>query len=323
MNALMPSDSTMDTVEDHHFYHCIRGFLCVQTIGGARIQRPMSEQTRKLKYYSVKIYCILCNVITFLALMRVCIFFEDGFSMDVKNMFAYLIISLYITTGVTQLGSIRTYKEILPFFDSLLKAIPERFDHDFRRPKIFINSFLAFAVCYIIVVIITCLYNILKPDPDYFYIALAKPWTRTLTETRISFMVTLACFVPSMLIWASTGTFLMTSGYYLRAGFIDLLKAMEDDPRIITHLAKFKNQHFRLSELVQKLNTILSVYIGPGITMGTFDMCFVVFTLGSDYNMLYFVGSIFVLLLALSTLLVTAGLSISTIAWVSIVYANR
>ena len=310
----------MDPIEYHDFYQCIRGLLCVQKLGGGRIQRTKSEHKSKLKYYSLKIYCMLCTVITFGALLRTIFFFSDGFSVKTDDIFAYLIIVFYITAGATQITSFFVYPEILPFWDSLLSAIPQKLSHNIRRPKVVIQCILAVGIFQIIVLIISSYYFIFRQNPDPAYLRLAVPWTDTLAKARISFLVTFSCVLPAVITWTCSGTFFLTGAYYLRAGFIDLHKAMGDDSEMITNLSTYKQQHLRLSEITETLDSILRAYIGASLSMATFDMCFLIFTLGGNDSMLVLMGSIGVLYMAITTLLAIVLLSISINSWVNIMF---
>ena len=214
----------MGPIEDHRFYRCIRGLIHVQKLCGVPIQR----HSRKANYYILKIYCTLCNLFTIGALVRTIFFFKDGISVKTDNLFAYLIIALYMASGATQIASFFSYQEVLPFWDSLISTVPQRFNQCLHKPKVVINCILAFGLCFLMAQTISAYYFILQPHPDPLYMRLAEPWTDTLTEARISFMVTFASFLQPVLAWSSCVAFFLTGSYYIRAGFIDLYKAMED-----------------------------------------------------------------------------------------------
>ena len=166
---------------------------------------------------------------------------------------------------------------------------------------------------------ISAYYFILQPHPGPLYMRLAEPWTDTLTEARISFMVTFASFLQPVLAWSSCVAFFLTGSYYIRTGFIDLYKAMEEDPLLITSFSIYKEKHLHLSELTAKLDCILRGYIGASLSMATFDMCFVIFTLGDTKSFLVLLGSVAILCLALTTISAIAVMSISINSWVIVV----
>ena len=309
----------MEPVEEHDFYHCISGLIYLQILGGGRIQRPISDETGKLKFYAIKSYCILCNIITCAALLRTFLSFGD-FSVETGDLFAYSLIALYLTAAAIQLGSILSYHEILPFWDSILSATPRKFNHNLRRPKIVIWFILFLGVCSIITFIVVALYYIIQPGLDPVFIRLAKPWDNTPTEVRISCMVTLASFVPSSIAWISAFAFFNTGAYYLRAGFIALCTTMEDDLQIIAHLSTYRHQHLRLCKLTATLDEILRTYLGASIVMSTFDMCSVIFTLNDDRRTAVFAGSIFMMGLSFALLLAIALMSISINSWVITIF---
>ena len=308
----------MEPVEERDFYYSIRGMLFVLKLCGGRIQRPLSEQTRAWKYYSLNIYCTLCNVITFVALIKLFFVFGGGFSVETGNIFLYLIIALGIAIGAIQLGSILSYHKILPFWDSVIAAMPQKFNQYPRRSKIVLNLLLMLGLVFDITMVTGSYYFILIPDPDHFYMRLAEPWSDTLKASRISVMVTGVCFLPALLAWTFSSLLFLTGAYYLRTGFVDLYKAMDHDPQLITGLSTHRRQHLRLVELTATLDYILRTYIGGTICMAMFDMCFVIFTLGHHNSSLILAGSVFVLLVALITLVATAVISISVNSWVTI-----
>ena len=312
----------MGSVEDHKFYHCIHGLLFVQKLAGGPIQRQKTEHKGKAKYYMLKIYCIVCNLITLGALVRAFLIFEGGFSVKTENLFAYLIISLYTVSGATQIASFFSYQEILPFLDTLISTVPQRINQKLHRSNVVIHCMVAFGVSFLLGITANSYYFILQPDPDPVYVRLAAPWTDTLTEARISFMVTFACFLPAVISWTCCGPFFLTGAYYLRAGFIDLHKAMERDPQMVTNFSTYKEMHLCLSELTARLDHILRGYIGSSLIMATFDMCFLIFTLGDTKSILVLLGSISILFLALVTLLAIALLSISINSWVTIILSS-
>ena len=51
--------------------------------------------------------------------------------------------------------------------------------------------------------------------------------------------------MPVVAVWIYCKMFLMTDGYYLRSGFIDLHKAMRDDQDMIVHLPNCKHQYVK------------------------------------------------------------------------------
>ena len=163
-------------------------------------------------------------------------------------------------------------------------------------------------------------YFILRPDSDSMFLLLAEPWTRTWTDTRISFTVTHSCFLSAMVIWVSCTVFLMTGGYYLRSGFIDLHKAMQDDQEIVSHLSNYKHQHMCLSDLTAALDRMFKAYIGTALAMATFDMCLQIFTLGDDKKGVVLLGSISLLCVTLNTLLMITVMSISLNSWVMVLH---
>ena len=313
----------MELVEDRDFYYSIRGMLFVLKLSGGRIQRPLSEQTRAWKYYSLNIYCTLCNVITVSALIKLFFAFGGGFSVETDNIFLYLIIALGITMGATQLGSIFSYHKILPFWDSVTATMPQKFNQYPRGSMIVINLVLTLGLMLDITMVTGTYYFILLPDPDRFYMRLAEPWSDTLTASRISVILTGACFLPALLAWTFSGLLFLTGAYYLRTGFIDLYKAMDHDQQLITGLSTHRRKHLRLVELTSILDDILRTYIGGNICMAMFDMCFVIFTLGHHNSSLILAGSVFMLLVALITLVAIAVISISIDSWVTIVVQNR
>ena len=313
----------MGPVEERDFYYSIRGMLFVLKLGGGRIQRPLSEQTRAWKYYCLNIYCTLCNVITVLAVIKLFFAFGGGFSVETDNIFLYLIIALGITVGATQLGSILSYHKILPFWDSVTAAMPQKFNQFSRGSMIVINLILTLGLMLDITMVTGTYYFILMPDPGRFYMRLAEPWSDTLTASRISAMMTSVCFLPALLTWTFSGLLFLTGAYYLRSGFVDLYKAMDHDPQLITGLSTHRRQHLRLVELTSTLDNILRTCIGGNICMATFDMCFVIFTLGHHNSSLILAGSVLVLLVGLITLVAIAVISISINSWVTIVLQRQ
>ena len=95
----------------------------------------------------------------------------------------------------------------------------------------------------------------------------------------MSFTMTYAGFMPAVAMWISCKNFLMTGGYYLRSGFIDLHKAMQGGQDMIVHLPNYKHQHMHLSELTATLDRICTAYIGTALAMAAFGMCLVIFIL--------------------------------------------
>ena len=312
------SENNMEPVEDHDFYQCIRGLLFVQRLGGGRIQRPRAE-TGLFRYYTLNIYCILCHVITIGVLIRMMFFFTNDTSVEPDSLYAYLAMAYMITVGVTEVVSFYTYNGILPFWDSLLTAIPRKFDINLFKPRIAIQFLTAYGVCHIMAVYLSTYYLFLQGDIHPSFMRLAEPWTETLTQARLSLAVTFACILPAFISWNSVAPFIMTTGYYLRTGFVELSKAMEDDPQMVTNISTYKNQHLHLCKLTDKLDFILRGTIGTALFHATFDMCFVIFTLSSTEDIVVLVGSIGALYIAVGTLLIIAILSISINSWVSVI----
>ena len=313
----------MQSIAEHDFYQCIRWIVYLQRLGGGWIRRNKSERSRKCEYYSLEIYCILCTAITCGASIRALFFFNGDFSVETGNLFAYLMIIFYVVSGITQITSNLTSHEILPFWDSTLSVIPQKLNTKLTRAKIVIPCILCFGVCFIIAETTIAFYFILRPHPDTVFLLMAEPWTHTWTHTRISFMVTHACFLPALAIWLSSAMFLMTGGYYLRSGFIDLHNAMQDDQEMISHLSIYKHQHTRLSDLTSTLDRICKAYIGTVLAMATFDMCLVIFTLGDDRRGVVLFGSISLLCVTLNTLLIITVMSISINSWVMVLHLTR
>ena len=307
----------MEAVEEHGFYQCIQELILIQRLGGGKIQRAKSDQTGLFKYYAFKTYCIVCHSLTLAMLLRILLFFIDGVSVDIESVYAYLAMSLFIANCVAQAVSFYTYAQILPFWDSLLAAIPWRFNIDLFRPMIGIRFITAFGVCYVIVLYASSFYFVIQPELDPAYIRMAEPWTDTSTEARISIIVSLVAILPAFISWNSAATFFMIAGYYLRAGFMDLYKTMDDDPAMVQQLSTYKNQHLRLSKLTGNLDSILRGMIGASLFMATFDMCFVIFALSSSNSIFVLVGSIGMLCMAVITLVIVAAVSISINSWVS------
>ena len=307
----------MEPVEEQEFYQCIQGLILIQRLGGGNIQRAKSDQTGLFKYYTFKTYCILCHSLTLGMLLRILFFFIGGVSVDVESIYAYLAMSLFIANCVAQIVSFYAYTQILPFWDSLLAAIPWRFDIDLFRPMIGIRFITSLGVCYVIVLYASSFYFIIQPELDPAYIRIAEPWTDTLTEVRISIIASLIGILPAFISWNSTATFFITAGYYLRAGFMDLYKAMDDDTAMVQRLSTYKIQHLRLSKLTGNLDYILRGMIGASLFMATFDMCFVIFTLSSSNSIFVLVGSIGMLCMAVTIIVIVAVLSISINSWVS------
>ena len=265
----------------------------------------------------------MCVVTTCCALCRTLFYFGGGFSLDADSILANLIIVFYITNGSTQFASFFSYHEILPFWDSLLSAIPCRFSGELLRPKVVIQCMLALQAIFITAVAACNMYGILQPDLHPVFIRLAEPWSQTVTETRISFVVTYVCFLPAFITWASGSVFFATGAYYLRAGFIGLHKTMSGDPHMVSHLSIYKNQHGRLAELTGTFEGIMKVHIGASVIMAAVDMCFVVFTLQDDYKIMPLLGSISLLCQALFTLLLVSVMSISLNSWVIVQFFSR
>ena len=130
-------------------------------------------------------------------------YFDGGFSIETDNILANLIIVLYMAIGLTQLASIFTYHEILPFWDSFLSTIPDRLSRYLFPAKVVIQFIRACDVIYIAAIYVSGCYIITRPDPEPVYIRLAKPWTTTLTEARIPYGVTLLCLLPASVMWTS------------------------------------------------------------------------------------------------------------------------
>ena len=315
-NTRKPRIGRMDPIENHDFYQCIRGLLYTQRLGGGRIQRPKSQQHGICKYYTLQIYCIFCQAITIGVLFRTLFFFVAGVSLDTESLYAYLTISVFINIGVAHLFSFQSYGGIFPFWDSLLAVMPHKFTGNLFRTKIVIHFITAVEICYTIVIYAASAYVILQAHLNPAYIRIAEPWTNTLSHTRISLAVTLVCALPACLSWHSAGAFFMTGTYYLRAGFKDLYETMADDSQIVTRLSMYKSQHLRLSKLTGNLDYILRGMIGTSIVIGTFDMCFLIFTLNSNNDITVLMGSIIILLVSVITLVITAFMSISINAWV-------
>ena len=127
-------------------------------------------------------------------------------------------------------------------------------------------------------------------------------------------------FMPAVAVWISYKMFLMTGGYYLRSGFIDLHTAMRDDQDMIVHLPNYKHQHMHLSDMTATLDRICTAYIGTALAMAAFDMCLVIFTLGDDKKEAMLFGSIGILFVALNTLLIITVMSISINSWVMVLH---
>ena len=264
-------------------------------------------------------------------LLGILLFFIGGVSVDVESIYAYLAMSLFIANCVAQVVSFYTYAQILSFWDSLLEAIPLRFNIDLFRPMIGIRFITALGVCYAIVLYASSFYFVIQPELHPAYIRMAEPWTDTSTEAHISIIASLIGILPAFISWNPTATFFITAGYYLRAGFMDLYKAMDDDPAMVQRLSTYKNQHLRLSKLTGNLDYMLRGMIGASLFMATFDMCFVIFTLSSSNSIFVLVGSIGMLCMAVTTIVIgfflcvflnkktviVAVLSISINSWVS------
>ena len=309
-------ESNMEPVEDHDFYQCIRGLLFVQRLGGGRIQRSRPE-TGLFGYYALSIYCTLCHVLTIGVLIRMVFFFTNDVSTEPDSLYAYLAMAYMVAVGVTEVVSFYTYNGILSFWDSLLAAIPHRFDINLFKPRVAIQFLTAYVVCYIITLYLSSYCLFLQGDIHPSFMRLAEPWTETLKQARISLTVTFACILPAFISWNSACPFIIVTGYYLRTGFVDLSEAMEDDPKMVTNISTYKNQHLRLCKLTDTLDFILRGTIGTALFHATFDMCFVIFTLRSTDDTVVLVGAIGTLYIAVTTLLIIAVLSISINSWVS------
>ena len=144
----------MIPIEDHDFYHCIRLLLYVQKLAGGRIQRPKSEHVGKAKYYILNVYWISCNIITFGAMIRAFFLAKDGFSVETDNLFAYLIITFYISSGTTQITSYFSYRKIHSFLDFMIFTILRRFNHKCQKPMVLIHSMVASGISLLIAVTI-------------------------------------------------------------------------------------------------------------------------------------------------------------------------
>ena len=263
---------------------------------------------------------MLCTAITCGAVIRIFFFFGDDLSVETGNLFSYLMIVYYVVAGSTQIASNLTYHEMLPFWDSMLSVIPQTVNKNLARARIVIQCILGSGVCFVIAETTIAFYFILRPDPDPMYLRLAEPWANTWAEARISVIMTFICFLPAVLVWISCKMFLLTSGYYLRSGYIDLHKAMQDDQDMILHLSNYKHQHMNLSELTATLDRICTAYIGTALAMAAFDMCLVIFTLGDDKKGAVLLGSIGILFVALNTLLMITAMSISINSWVIVLH---
>ena len=263
---------------------------------------------------------MLCTAITCGAVIRIFFFFGDDLSVETGNLFAYLMIVYYVVAGSTQIASNLTYHEMLPFWDSMLSVIPQTVNTNLARARIVIQCILGSGVCFVIAETTIAFYFILRPDPDPMYLHLAEPWANTWTKARISFIMTYTSFLPSGIVWVSCKMFLLTSGYYLRSGFIDLHNAMQDDQDMILHLSNYKHQHMHLSDLTATLDRICTAYIGTALAIAAFDMCLVIYILGDDKKGVMLLGSISVLFLAISTLLMITVMSISINTWVIILH---
>ena len=306
----------MEPIESHAFYQCIRGFLYMQRLGGGRIQRPKSQQTGLCTYYALEMYCIFCNMLAIGVLVRVAFFFSDGVSVDTESIYAYLTISMLITSSVAQVVSFYSYGGILSFWDSLLTVMPQKFSGNLFKTRIVLRLMTIFVTFYVIGSYAFGGYFSFQGHLHPVYIRLAKPWTATSTQARISYTVTLACTLPSFISWNSATLFFMTGSYYLRAGFKELYKAMANDSQMVVRLSTYKKLHLRLSQITENLDSTLRGIIGTSLLMAMFDMCIIIFSLNSKNDISIFLGSIAKLYITVATLLVIAVMSISINTWV-------
>ena len=303
-------------VDNHPFYHCIRPLLLLQKISGGWIHRPLETPSKKYQYYAFKMYCIFGVLITIGALIRTALIFDKDFSINPENMLTIMQASLYVTTCISQFASFFKYRKILSFWDNIVHVYPEKFNIQYGRPTVIMWVTIIMTLGTLSAAVSTGFYFMLKPNPDPSYIRLAEPWTETVTEARVAYMMTAICFLPAYITWMCACLLFMVSVYYLRWGFKNLYKLMTDDTQLINQLALHKFQHMRLSQLTEDLDSILWGHIGASLTMCTFDLCLLIFTFHGSHRVTDIMGSIALLILALSTMTIIAVLSISINTWV-------
>ena len=317
INSLQRNNFNQNLVENHPFYSCIRPLVLFQKIGGGWIHRPLTFTNEKCQYYAFQMYCIFWELITICALIRIGFIFNKGISLNTENMLLIMQVSFYVTTSISQLASFIKYRQVLSFWDDLVNMLPERFNKQLGWSKVIIWVIIITAICSLTAVDVTAFYFVLKSNPETTYTKMATPWLGSVNEARVAVVATISCFLPSSITWFGAGQLFMVAAYYLRWGFKDLYGRMATDTQLVNQLATHKHGHMRLSQMTEDLDDILWGYTGASIIMSTFDMCFVIFTLRDSHSTLEIMGSVALITLALSTMIIIVVFSISINTWVS------
>ena len=304
-------------IENHAFYSCLCLPLWILKAAGAWVHRRQADTQGIYVYYAFKTYCIFSCLASCAALVRVGLILQGPLHFDSDGMYTIHVISTYIAAGVCQLSSYFKYGGLLPFWDDLLISLPQRFSDSLIYPKFFIRFLVSFILCFLVSMYAFAYYFILQPEPDSVFLQLAEPWTENITEARLSYMVTFACFLPALMICGMSGTVFLTSAFYLRWGFADIYKAMQSDLELEGQVALYRQQHLKLCELTARLDAMFKGYIGSGTSMATFNLCFVIYILKDCKTDFIFFGTLVMFYMSLVNIAIIAVLSISIISWVS------
>ena len=322
-NFFRQSNIQQGIVENHPFYHCIRPLLLLQKISGGWIHRPLVTPNDNYQYYAFKIYCVSLGLITIGALIRTAFIFDNDVSMNTENMLIFMQGSVYVTACISQIASYFKYRKILSFWDNIVHIYPEKFNIQHGRPTGIMWAIIIMTLCILSGIVSHEFYFILKPNPDPAYIRLSEPWTGSVTEARVAYMITTLCLLPAYITWMSACLLFMVAVYYLRWGFRNLHQLMTESTQLVNQLASHKRQHMHLSQMTEELDDILWGHIGASMTTCTFDLCLLIFTLHGSHRMADIMGSITLLIMALSTMSIIAVLSISVNTWVCTAHCGR
>ena len=316
-NSLQRSNIKYCIVESYPFHHCIRPLLFLQKIAGGWIYRPLRSTDDKVQYYAFQIYCIFWALITFGSLIRTLFVFNTQMSINVEDMVMIMTTSLYIVTSISQFASYFKYKNILPFWDGLIQLYPQRFEKQLGWPKISIWVMVIMTMCTVFGVIGSEVYLTLKVESESAYMKVAEPWSGSIKDAKVTYMIVTICFLLPYTTWVSACLMLIVAAYYLQWGFRDLQKLMSDDTHLVQQLAFYKRRHLSLVQMTRALDNILWGYIGGSVVMHTFYLCFVIFMLRNSHRSMDTLESAFSLFLALCTMTIIVVLSVSINTWVS------
>ena len=313
---IRPINSEIGPIENHSFYKCIQPLIILQKVTGGWIHRPIETSGGKLKHNAFLVHCVLLELITTVALLRVVFFFTDDVSLQTSEMYIYLVISLYVAVGSGQIMSIFKYSKILQFWDGLFSRCLQDLNGTLKRSRAAIQMMVIILVSLLVISTGFTCYVIARPKADPLLLWLAQPWSDS-QAPQLIVLATLLGFMPSIGSWFSATLLFLVAGYYLCTGFKNLYRTMEVDQHLMTELATYKMQHMHLSQLTTLLDDILRGYIGPTVGMSTFMFCLVIFTLEDNHGFVEMMTSITALTIASSGMAIIFAVSIFVSEWVS------